>query len=44
MKRSQRMVMVQRVVDDQERRRAEALAASERNVTENEPKLAELEA
>src|SRR5581483_6034106 len=44
MKRSQRMVMVQRVVDDQERRRAEALAASERNVTENEAKLAELEA
>jgi len=38
------MVMVQRVVDDQERRRAEALAASERNVTENEAKLAELEA
>jgi len=38
------MVMVQRVVDDQERRRAEALAASERHVTESEAKLAELEA
>jgi len=36
--------MVQRVVDDQERRRAEALAASERHVTESEAKLAELEA
>lgn len=44
MKRSQRMVVVQRVVDDQERRRAEALAASERQVTESEAKLAELEA
>ena len=38
------MVMVQRVVDDQERRRAEALAASERQVTDSEAKLAELEA
>ena len=35
--------MVQSVVDDQERRRAEALAASERQVTESEAKLAELE-
>jgi flagellar protein FliJ len=43
MKRSQRVVVVQRVVDDQERRRAQALAASERQVTESEAKLAELE-
>jgi flagellar FliJ protein len=35
--------MVQNVVDDQERRRAEALAMSERRVTENEAKLAELQ-
>lgn len=43
MKRSQRLDMVQRVVDDLERRKAEALAASERRVTENEMKLTELE-
>src|SRR5581483_8315076 len=43
MKRAQRLEMVQNVVDDQERRRAEALAASERRVTESEAKLAELE-
>ena len=43
MKRAQRLEMVQNVVDDQERRRAEALAASERRVVENETKLAELE-
>jgi len=35
--------MVQNVVDDQERRRAEALAMGERRVTENEAKLAELQ-
>src|SRR5882724_9155512 len=44
MKRAQRLEMVQNVVDDQERRRAEALAASERRVAESEAKLAELEA
>ena len=44
MKRSQRMTVVQKVVDDQERRRAQALAASELRVTESEAKLAELEA
>jgi len=44
MKRAQRMEMVQQVVDDQERRRAETLAASERQVRESERKLAELEA
>jgi flagellar FliJ protein len=43
MKRTQRLEMVQHVVDDQERRRAEALALSERRVTESETKLAELE-
>ncbi len=43
MKRSQRLDMVQRVVDDLERRKAEALAASERRVSENEKKLTELE-
>jgi len=43
MKRSQRMEMVQKVVDDLERRRAQALALSERRVTESEAKLAELE-
>jgi flagellar FliJ protein len=36
--------MVQNVVDDLERRRAETLAISERRVTESEAKLAELEA
>jgi flagellar FliJ protein len=35
--------MVQNVVDDLERRRAEALAGSERRVSESEAKLAELE-
>src|ERR1700754_1004420 len=43
MKRAQRLEMVQNVVDDQERRRAEALAISERRVSEGEAKLAELE-
>src|SRR5262249_9922442 len=44
MKRAQRLEMVQNVVDDQERRRAEALAASQRRVTDSETKLAELQA
>jgi flagellar FliJ protein len=35
--------MVQHVVDDQERARAEALAIGERRVTESEAKLAELQ-
>jgi flagellar FliJ protein len=43
MKRAQRLEMVQNVVDDQERRRAEALASSQRRVTECEAKLAELQ-
>ena len=43
MKRAQRLEMVQNVVEDQERRRAEALAGSERGVSESEAKLAELE-
>ena len=43
MKKSARMQMVQRVADDNERRRAATLAASERRVTECEAKLAELE-
>jgi flagellar FliJ protein len=43
MKRAQRLEMVQNVVDDQERHRAEALAMSERRVTESEAKLAELQ-
>ena len=43
MKRAQRLEMVQNVVDDQERRRAEALAMSEHRVTESEAKLAELQ-
>jgi flagellar FliJ protein len=43
MKRSQRLEMVQNVVDDQERQRAEALAAGQRRVAESEAKLAELE-
>jgi len=42
-KRSQRMAVVQKVVDDQERRRAQALAAGEQRVIEAEAKLAELE-
>jgi len=44
MKRAQRLEMVQRVVDDQERLRAEALAASERRLAESETKLTELQA
>ena len=43
MKRSERLQMVKKVVDDFERRKAEALAASERRVTESEKKLGELE-
>jgi flagellar protein FliJ len=43
MKRAQRLEMVQNVVEDQERIRAEALAGSERRVSEGEAKLAELE-
>ena len=44
MKRAERIVMVQKVVDDLERRRAQALVTCERQVTESEAKLAELEA
>ncbi len=44
MKRAERLEMVQNVVEDQERRRAEALATSERQVAESEAKLAELQA
>jgi flagellar protein FliJ len=44
MKRSDRLEMVKKVVDDSERRKAEALAVAERRVTENEKKLADLEA
>jgi flagellar FliJ protein len=44
MKRIERLEMVKKVVDDFERRKAEALAASERRVTESEKKLTELEA
>ena len=43
MKRAERLQIVQNVVDDQKRQRAEALAASERRVVENEAKLAELQ-
>jgi flagellar protein FliJ len=43
MKRAQRLEMVRRVVDDLEKRKAEALAASQRHVTESETKLTELE-
>jgi flagellar FliJ protein len=43
MKRIERMEMVKKVADDFERRKAEALAASERRVKESEHKLAELE-
>ena len=43
MKKSVRMQVVQRVADDDERRRAETLAAGERRVAECEAKLAELE-
>lgn len=44
MKRIQRLEMVKKVVDDFERRKAEALAACERRVGESEKKLTELEA
>jgi flagellar protein FliJ len=44
MKRSQRLEMVKKVVDDFERRKAQALAACERRVNEGERKLSELEA
>jgi flagellar protein FliJ len=44
MKRSERLEIVKKVVDDFERRKAEALAASERRVAESEKKLADLEA
>jgi flagellar protein FliJ len=44
MKRSQRLQMVQQVVDDNERRRAERFQSSEKRVAECEAKLAELEA
>lgn len=43
MNRSKRMQTVERVVSDVERKRAEALAARERHVTECENKLTELE-
>jgi flagellar FliJ protein len=43
MKRAQRLEIVQRVVDDQERQLAEALATSERRLSESETKLAELD-
>lgn len=43
MKRSERMQTVERVVSDAERKRAEALAASERRLVESEAKLTELE-
>jgi flagellar FliJ protein len=43
MMRTQRLQMVQRVVDENERQRAERLAASERKVSECESRLAELE-
>lgn len=43
MKRSERMQTVERVVSDVEKKRAEALAARERHVTECEQKLQELE-
>jgi len=44
MKRSERLQMVKKVVDDFERRKAEALATCERRVSESEAKLSELEA
>lgn len=43
MRASKQLELVQRVVDGEERRRAEGLAARERRVTECEAKLAELE-
>lgn len=44
MKRIERLEMVKKVVDDFERRKAQALAACERRVNESEQKLSELEA
>ena len=44
MKRSERLEMVKKVVDDFERRKAQALVACERRVNESEQKLSELEA
>lgn len=43
MKKTQRIDMVQRVVDDHERRKAEALAVCERRVHEAQSRLDELE-
>ncbi len=43
MRASKQLELVQRVMDEQERRRAEGLAARERRVAESEAKLAELE-
>ena len=43
MKRAERLKMVQNVVEDQERRRAEQLARSEKRVTECQFRLNELE-
>lgn len=43
MKKTQRIDMVQRVVDDLERRKAEALALCERHVCEAQTRLQELE-
>ena len=43
MKKTQRIDMVQRVVDDHERQRAEALAVCERQVSEAQARLQELE-
>jgi len=43
MKRAQRLKMVQNVVEDQERRRAEQLARTEKRVSECEFRLSELE-
>lgn len=44
MKKTERIGMVRRVVDDLERRKAEALAACEKNVAAAQAKLEELEA
>lgn len=44
MKRAQRLKMVQNVVEDLERRRAEQLALTEKRVNESEQRLTELEA
>ncbi|HEX3853504.1 MAG TPA: flagellar export protein FliJ [Polyangiaceae bacterium] len=43
MKRSERLELVKKVVDDFERRKAEALAMCERRVLESEKKLTDLE-